>query len=185
MRITEMAHIYAALALNAGDIAVDATVGTGRDTLFLAQKVGPEGRVYAFDIQEEAICRTAQLLKAEGHHRQVRLIQGGHEKMADYVAGPVSVVMFNLGYLPGGDHRIVTGPETTLTAIQAALGLLRAGGLVTIAVYPGHPGGDAERDALTAWCRELSSREYRVISVSYLNRVQDPPALILIFNRPG
>lgn len=42
------------MAAGEGDIVVDATMGNGHDTQFLAELVGENGHVYAFDIQESA-----------------------------------------------------------------------------------------------------------------------------------
>ncbi len=49
-----------------GDICIDATAGRGRDTLFLAELVGENGKVTAFDIQEEAVYSTRTLLREHG-----------------------------------------------------------------------------------------------------------------------
>ena len=52
--------------LKPGDTAVDFTMGNGNDTLFLSRTVGEGGRVYAFDIQEEALASTRQHLLENG-----------------------------------------------------------------------------------------------------------------------
>lgn len=111
IRITEIAQKQVAEVLREGDRAVDATAGNGWDTLFLARLVGPDGRVYAFDIQQAALDETAALLRKNKLLERVDLIHAGHEAMASYVKEPVAAVMFNLGYLPGGDHSIVTRPD--------------------------------------------------------------------------
>lgn len=181
MKITEMAHLYVKTALQEGGVAVDATAGNGLDTLFLARQAGPEGRIYAFDIQEEALRRTSAVLQQENLLDRVRLIKAGHEQMSAHVTEAVSAVMFNLGYLPGGDHRVVTGKETTLTALKAALTLLQNGGVITMVAYSGHPGGKEEQKALLDFCGKLNSREYRVAYTFYLNQLHHPPALITVY----
>ncbi len=181
IKVTEMAHLFAAQVIEEGDTAVDATAGNGKDTLFLARLVGPRGRVYAFDIQKDSLTRTAALLEQAQVRGRVSLLQTGHEQISEYIHEPVSVTIFNLGYLPGGDRSIVTTTQTTLFAVQAALGLLRRGGLVAVVVYPGHPEGKEEQEALLCCCRGLNSREYRVVFVSILNQDHEPPALILIY----
>lgn len=183
LKVTDMAHLYAAEVLEAGDRAIDATAGNGRDTLFLAGLVGPLGRVYAFDIQEESLLRTASLLKQANLQERVTLLQAGHEQISAFVHEPVAVAIFNLGYRPGGDHSIVTKTETTLPAVKAALRLLRLGGLVGVVVYPGHPEGKEEQKTLLGFCSGLSSLEYGVAYLSILNQDNDPPALILIQKR--
>ena len=124
---------------------MDATAGGGRDTLFMAGLVGSTGRVFAFDIQPEALANRIPL-EESGLIDRVTLLLVGHEQMAAFVSVPVAAVIFNLGYLPGGDKNIVTRPETTLEALQA-LALLRPEGGYAVA-YPGHEAGAIECKAL-------------------------------------
>lgn len=42
-----------------GDTVIDATAGNGHDTVFLAQLVGRQGRVWAFDVQSSALAFNA------------------------------------------------------------------------------------------------------------------------------
>ena len=107
-----------------GDAAVDATMGNGHDTLMLCEAVGPAGKVYAFDVQEQALAETEKRLKEHGMDGRAVLIHAGHEHMAEYVKEPVRAVMFNLGWLPGGDHDVTTRWETTRQAVESALSLL-------------------------------------------------------------
>ncbi len=169
-RVTEMVHELVSRRLRPGHAAVDATVGNGHDTLFLARCVGPGGRVEGFDIQPEAIAaarsRTAGL-------PQVRLHCRGHEHMGEIAAGPVEAVLFNLGYLPSGDKRVITRSDTTLAALDAALGLLSPSGLLSVVVYPGHPGGGEESDAVEAWFRGRA-RSLRVVRYGPLLQEASP-----------
>ncbi|MHB1125341.1 MAG: tRNA (mnm(5)s(2)U34)-methyltransferase [Bacillota bacterium] len=173
--------------LQPGDAAVDATAGNGHDTLFLARMVGPHGRIYAFDLQEQALANTTCRLQAAGELAQVRLFQTGHEEMPVYVGEMVKAAMFNLGYLPGGDHRLVTRPETTIAALRAALELLHPGGVVTVVIYQGHPGGSEEGQAVRAMAAQLPQDKWDVLQVDYPNRVHDSPYLIIFHRhrRPG
>lgn len=180
IKITKLTHRLVAPALRDGDTAVDATAGNGRDTLFLARLVGPQGRVYAFDVQEKALRRTAAALERENLRSRVVLIQAGHERMADYVENTAAVVMFNLGYLPGGGREITTRYETTVSALVQASSLLSHGGLISLVLYPGYPGGKTEREALVEFCDRLSPRCYTVYRLSSVNRRKAPPELILI-----
>ncbi len=130
------------LKLAAGDLAIDATVGNGRDTAFLAGRVGSTGLVIGFDVQETAIEAASTRLEGLGLSGRVRLIRSGHERLAEVVAefAPgrrAGAVMFNLGYRPGGDATIITRPETTLRALGAALDLTRAGGIITVVCREG------------------------------------------------
>lgn len=145
-----MAHRVVADNVRPGDVVVDATLGNGHDTLFLARCVGNSGKVYGFDVQQDAINATHGRLAGAGVAEQVyQLHLEGHENMADYVPEEVQAVMFNLGYLPGGDKRRITQLVTTLLALQRALELLSPGGVVTVMCYPGHEGGEAESEAVS------------------------------------
>ena len=130
--------------LQAGDTAVDFTMGNGHDTEFLSRTVGDTGHVYAFDVQEQAVASTRKNLVAAGCPENYTLILDSHHNVKKYVAGPIKAGMFNLGYLPGSDKRVTTMRETTMPAIEAAIDLLGHDGVLLVAVYPGHAEGDAE-----------------------------------------
>lgn len=180
IRITGLARKEIAAILHEGDTAVDATAGKGRDTLFLARLVGARGQVYAFDIQQDALDRTAALLEQNDAAERVALIRAGHESMASYLEGPAAAVMFNLGYLPGGDRSIVTRPESVVQGLEAALQLLKPGGLVTLVLYPGHGPGLKEKIALLDYCRRLDGTRFGVIHTQLINRSSSPPELLLV-----
>ena len=167
-------------ALFPGARAVDATMGNGKDTLWLCGLVGETGRVYAFDVRGEAVARTRERLEREGVADRAALFCRGHEHMAEVVDGPVDAVMFNLGWLPGAEHGVTTRVETTLQAADAALTLLKPEGLLTICVYPGHDEGTRELNALTAWAASLDPRRYDALMKHYMNQPNDPPVLIAV-----
>jgi len=150
-RLTETAHAAVRAVLGPGETAVDATAGNGHDTAFLAGLVGPGGRVFAFDVQSEALDRTAARLRAAGLTNVV-LLRRDHADLAAALPadceGRVGAVMFNLGYLPGGDKSLKTRAESSRAAVAAALGLVRPGGVVTVVAYPSHPGGADEAAAV-------------------------------------
>ena len=153
LRPTSLAHTFASQALAPGDLAIDATCGNGHDTCHLARLVGPLGCVIAFDIQAVAIEETRNRLQSEElDDGRVRLIQACHTQI-DRHAAPTSaaLVCFNLGYLPGGDHRLTTRSNDTLQALDAAIRTLRAGGLLMVTCYPGHPEGASEAGAVEQW----------------------------------
>ena len=161
LALTELAQQAVGEALGPGARAIDATVGNGHDTLFLARKVAPQGQVIGFDIQAEALEGAHSRLVSSGLEPTATLLFCGHERMLEQVPkdwrGKVSAVMFNLGYLPGGDKTLTTSPATTLSALDEALSLLRIGGLISLLVYRGHPGAKAEADAISAWLEQLDS----------------------------
>lgn len=164
-----------------GGYAVDATCGNGHDTLFLAGLVGQAGRVLAIDVQEQALEQTRRRLREASLDSRARLVLASHSELAVYLEGHPDAVMFNLGYLPGGDKRLVTRPETTLPALEAALRALKKGGLVTIVVYTGHPGGMAEYEALQSYTAALPQAAYTVLEYRLLNQINCPPLLLAVF----
>ena len=168
-----------------GDRAIDATMGNGHDTALLCSLVGPEGRVYAFDVQPAALEATRRRLAEEGLAGQAELFLLGHEHMRETVGEPVKAIVFNLGWLPGGDHRITTLTATTLPAIQQALALLLPMGVLVICVYPGHPEGEKEQEMVTRLLSSLSPREYNVLMQQFLNAGAGAPLCFAVQKQRG
>ena len=167
-----------------GDTVVDATMGNGHDTLFLAEQAGPEGHVYAFDIQESAVESTRKLLEEHGLSNRVTLLCRSHADLAEAVPAGVAAVVFNLGWLPGGDHRITTLCDSTWKAVSGALELLKPGGIVTVCAYPGHAEGTRELEMLTERLSALSNRTYNVLRQSFLNAGPGAPECFVIQKNP-
>ena len=163
-----------------GDSVIDATMGNGHDTLMLCEAVGPGGRVYAFDIQRQAVDETEKRLREHGMADRATLIHAGHERMAEYVKEPVKAVMFNLGWLPGGNHSVTTKWETTRQAVESALTLLSPSGIIVICAYPGHEEGAREERELTAFLSGLSNRQYNVLHQRFLNATSGAPECYVI-----
>lgn len=160
--------------LKEGDTAVDFTMGNGHDTEFLSKTVGESGRVFAFDIQDQALQKTAENLKNACCPENYTLIKSSHHLVRDYVEGPIKAGMFNLGYLPGGDKRITTMRETTMPAIEAALSLLGSDAILMIAVYPGHAEGDAEGKMIEEYFSTLSRFKYCITKIQIINSPTSP-----------
>lgn len=179
-QITEYCHRFLRDYIREGDVCVDATAGNGGDTEFLCRMAGAGGRVYAFDIQEQALRSTAERLERAGLRGRAELICAGHEQMREYVKEPAAAAVFNLGYLPGGDHTLATRAETTLEAAGQALELLRPGGILSLCIYSGGDTGYEERDALLSWLKELDTRRWLVIVNSFYNRKNDPPLPVFV-----
>ena len=168
-------------ALFPGATAVDATLGNGHDCLWLCGLVGETGKVYGFDIQQEAVDRSRARLKENGVEKRAELICSGHQFMLDYVEKEsADAVMFNLGWLPGAQHGVTTFTQTTLQAVNAALEVLKQDAVMTICVYPGHDEGAREREALVAWARNLDEKRFDAMIQSYLNQSKDPPLMIAV-----
>lgn len=185
--VLEFAHRLVSRTLEVGDLAVDATVGNGHDTLFLARQVGPEGQVVGFDVQSEAIEATRRRVQSEMSEAALRLVHSGHENMPEHLDesdhGTVGGVMFNLGYLPGGDHSFTTTPETTRQALDHSAPLIRSGGIITIVAYPGHEGGTRETEMVEKWTSSLPQHTFRALSYQFVNQASDPPRLFAVEKR--
>jgi len=185
--LVHQAHAALSDILDEGAIAIDATVGNGHDTLFLAREVGVSGKVYGFDIQEQALDTAYKRLQEEGLEGRVSLYHAGHEAMAvvlpESVAGRVKAVMFNLGYLPGGDKGRTTGINTTLAALEQARTLLAPGGAISVLAYTGHPGGREEAEAVKAWVAGLSADFYEVAVTVPPSKGAVAPEWVLISRR--
>ena len=175
-----LAADYMMRTIRQGDTVVDATMGNGKDTLFLCDLVGETGHVYAFDVQAEAVERTRERVREAGCEARTTLLLAGHETMAEHVKGPVQAVMFNLGWLPGAEHVVTTKTDTTLNAVSAALELIAPGGIVTVCVYPGHEEGTRELEALRTYVSGLSVRTFNVLYHSFVNASSQTPQLCLI-----
>ncbi|NLZ29012.1 MAG: methyltransferase domain-containing protein [Firmicutes bacterium] len=176
----EFARHLVGAALGSGGCAVDATAGNGNDTMLLAKLVGGEGRVYAFDLQEKALDITRNKLTAANLMDHVLLINDGHENMDRYVSERLDAVMFNLGYLPGGNHDLVTKPASTLKAVDISLRLISKDGIITIVSYSGHPGGMEEKEQLAGMLGNLDQKQYQVMHYSFINQKNHPPQLFAI-----
>ena len=160
---------YMAQVLQPGDLAVDATMGNGHDTERLAELVGPEGRVIAFDIQAQAVESTRARLEAAGLLDRVTLVQDSHANMAAHVSEPPRLIAFNLGFLPGGDKQVTTLLDSTLTAVRAAMELLQPGGMLLVCSYPGHTEGQRELDALRDLFAAVPPQAFNILEHRFLN----------------
>lgn len=180
-------------------IFIDATAGNGYDTCFLAQLAGTKGIVLAFDIQEQAITNTYQRLISLHLEKQVTLIKSGHERLyaetinffqknaylvefyhfnnqVDICSG----VMFNLGFLPKSDKKIITQPTTTIMALNDALNVLAPGGIITIHCYTGHLGGIKESEAVLYWSEQLSLNKWDITIYKQTFKQKNNEQLVLI-----
>ncbi|KAK6123884.1 hypothetical protein DH2020_042375 [Rehmannia glutinosa] len=148
-KATEVAHAVWKNVVRKGDLVIDATCGNGYDTLALLRLIADDacrGRVFAMDLQKDALESTSSLLDRSvtaDEKKQVELYSMCHTRMEELVpkGDAVRLVAFNLGYLPGGDKKIKTESETTLLALDAAKKIVAPGGLISILAYVGHSGG--------------------------------------------
>ncbi|MDD2542157.1 MAG: class I SAM-dependent methyltransferase [Desulfuromonadaceae bacterium] len=175
-----LAHLFLHSFVRDGHTVIDATCGNGHDTLLLARLVGTRGHVWGFDIQQQAIIETGRRLAEAELAERVTLLAVGHEELAMHVPEPVQVVLFNLGYLPGGDRSIITQPDTTSRALEQSLDLLAAGGIVVVTVYPGHSGGADEQSTVENWAAGLDPRAWHCWRMGQANVSPAAPYLLLV-----
>jgi SAM-dependent methyltransferase len=175
-----LSHLFLHSFVHDGYKAVDATCGNGHDTLLLARLVGVRGHVWGFDIQRQAVEETGRRLAEADLSSRVTLLSVGHEEMAQHVAVPLQVVLYNLGYQPGGDRSIITRPDTTGIALEQSLGLLTAGGVVIVTVYPGHDGGSEEQSVVDKWAAGLDPRAFHCWRMGQTNVAPAAPYLLLV-----
>jgi len=177
-----LAHKFVSEHVKPGNFCIDATAGKGRDTVFLCDLVKENGKILAFDIQPQAIEQTNALIAAKGYQNIATAILDSHANMEQY-AEPESVdcIMFNFGWLPGGDHTIFTRPDSSIPAIEAGLRLLKPGGVMSLCIYYGGESGYEERDALLTYLSGIDNQKYTVIINTFHNRSGDPPIPVFIY----
>lgn len=183
---TELALAICEKYIDNDGCAVDCTCGRGKDTLFLAKRFK---KVYSFDIQEEALESARKLLEenkiswdnySEGNSARVAFINDSHVNMQNYVKGNSQLIVFNLGYLPGGDKNITTLQSDTLEAIQNGLKILKTGGLISIVMYPGHKNGLKEHDEIIRFAKSLPKEKFHCVYASMINQSSAAPQILWI-----
>ena len=158
-----------------GDTVVDFTMGNGNDTLFLSKTVGKSGKVFAFDVQEEALESTRSHLLENGAPENYELILASHHRVKEFVKEPIKGGMFNLGYLPrSGKKAVTTMRETTMPAVEAAIELLAPDGALIVAIYPGHEEGALEGEMLREYFKTLSRFKICASEFHILNSPTSP-----------
>ena len=171
------------LSVNLEDgIFIDATAGNGHDTLFMAQHIEKGSKILAFDIQEQAILQTRQLLQNHDLEEKVTCILDSHAQIFKYLGNHdfVRLAIFNLGYLPGSDKKIITTLSSTIEAIQILLSRLEKNGKIIIVSYYGHEGGVEEKDSVEKLIAALPQKEWSVLKYQFINQINCPPICYII-----
>ena len=172
-KIVELAHDLLSEVLKLEDTAVDFTCGQGYDTCFLAAHCQ---RVYAFDIQQEAIRATKQALADRKLNAEVILAS---HNFADQYVSEFKVGIFNLGYLPHGDKTITTQAVQVIEALEKMLGLLMKNGRIILVLYPGFEQGMKESLEIEAYCEKLPAKAFDVTRIQLTNRNHAPYLLLI------
>lgn len=184
-KAVQWSHSIIRDVIGPGDCAIDATAGNGHDTQFLCGLVAPNGRVYSFDIQPQAITSTASRLEKAGINSSLyQLVCDSHANMNQHIGDTdrpkIKAIMFNFGYLPGGDHSLVTKAETSLQAVRQSLDLLAPGGRMTLTFYTGHPGGPEEADTIQQYIAHISPSDFVALTYKFLNLPNNPPYVVAV-----
>lgn len=183
--LVKEAHGLVKHQIRPGAIAVDATVGNGHDTLFLVEQIGTTGRLFGFDIQQSALDITRARLEQAKLSEGVTLFQANHAVMTEKIPvqyqSKIDAIMFNLGYLPGGDKSVITLADSTLTALNSAGQILSPGGIITILAYPGHDGGGIETAQVRLWCEQLNGEQFAVQILTPMKDNISAPVLFAIY----
>ncbi|MFQ8602537.1 MAG: tRNA (mnm(5)s(2)U34)-methyltransferase [Anaerovoracaceae bacterium] len=171
-----------------GDVLVDATCGNGKDTLFLMES--SPSKLYAFDVQETALKSTENLLISAGFEndiayginpdKKINLICQSHDKIPHFVKEQINAAVFNLGYLPGGNKKLTTHSDSTITAVKSCLELLVKDGILAITMYSGHLEGKTEKQKLMKFAENLNPKQYHCAYINMLNQPKNPPEILLI-----
>lgn len=181
MQGVEFSHWIIDNYLDEYNVLVDATCGNGYDTLFLSSKISKKGKLYAFDIQKSAIESTKSKFKDK--KTNVEFINDGHENLDKYLNEDINCIIYNLGYLPGSNKKVVTKKETTIKSLKIALELLANNGLIVLVIYSEHEGGRTEKNAVLEFSSNLDYKKYNVLHYNFINQKMNPPEVVVINKR--
>lgn len=158
--------------------AVDITLGNGYDTEKIIDLVND--KIYAFDIQKEAIDYSKKRFKkvlTDEQISKIEFINETHENVDKY-CDKAQLIMGNMGYLPNFNHEIKTLPYTSLICLNKCLDILDYRGLMLVTSYLGHDRGK-EHDTLESFFKSLDSKKFKVISVNPINQSEMAPKLFV------
>lgn len=153
-----------------GDLAIDATAGNGHDSLVLAS-LG--ATLYVLDIQKKALETTEERLAS---YKNVLYFLQSHATFPP-LPKPPKLIIYNLGYLPGGDKTLTTTLKSTLESLTLATHLLAPQGMITLMCYSGHPEGAKEEAALLLFTSFLEG--WDVTHHKWLKHPHAPSLLVL------
>ena len=168
-------HLIWDRVMKHANIVVDATCGNGHDLLYLAERAKKGCHLYGIDIQMKAINSSQELLQSNDTHDRALANQ-----LKDEV---IDLMIFNLGYLPGGDHQVITKPHQTIDAINEGLEKLSKSGVITIVAYPGTTEGFEEMQMLKSYLSDLEQKLYNVCHWHPMNQINNPPELFILQKR--
>lgn len=177
----DLAHQYWKRLVASHDIIIDATCGNGHDTRFLAS-LKPQ-KIYAIDIQEKALNEARKRIEEDA---AVSYILGCHSQFPKEIQkNSVKLIVYNLGYLPGGNKSKTTLSSTTIQSLNNAMPLVCAGGMMSITCYPGHDEGQKEQGAVLSWAENLDKSLWSCCHHTWINRSAAPTLLLIQKDQKG
>ena len=168
---------------NPQGLFIDATLGNGHDSAFLLSLKDFTGSLIGFDIQEIAIQNSKKRIESLEHSTKAsyKFILDSHDNVSDYIDDNlVQGAIFNLGYLPGGDHNVTTEFPSTFKAVQDILDKLALHGQIILVIYSGHDNGMTEKNNLFEKLEKLPQEKYQVLAYQFINQINHPPMLLII-----
>jgi len=184
--LVNTAHNFIRDVLHPGDIAIDATVGNGHDTLFLAEQVSPSGRVFGFDIQQAAIdsTRAKASTRCKMLAENMTLIHASHANMAEKIPYNIMATSARSCLIwvicRVATKSIITHTDSTITALNIANRILSSNGIITVLAYPGHQGGGVETEQVKSWCKQLDEDQFKISIVYSSENKESAPRLFVI-----
>ncbi len=164
-------------------IAIDATAGNGNDGLFVLTHANSPFTLHCCDIQEVALTNTKEKIGNYANKFNVFFHHKNHLDLFRECDSEIDLILFNLGYLPGGNHHIRTSTDNTIQTLKFAEKIVRPGGVISIVAYSGTEEGRAESIAVKNWSSSLSQKIWNVLQVEMINQVNFPPCLFFIEKR--
>lgn len=158
-----------------GISAVDATMGMGNDTEKLLKVVGEKGKVFAFDVQDQAINYCKEKFK---NINNLEIIKMSHEFID--ILENFDLAIYNLGYLPGSDKSVTTMAMSTVISLMKATQLINKGGIIIVVSYLGHENSKEERDSLEKFLKSLDQKKFIVEKREFFNQINNPPIVYVL-----
>lgn len=162
---------------------IDATLGNGHDSYFILSNKNFKGRLLSFDIQARAILNSYQRInQLQTTSASYQFIYASHDTLFNYLNSNSLIhgAIFNLGYLPGGNHQITTRSQSTLNALQQIMSRLVRKGRILIVIYSGHSEGQVEKEQLLNYLKTTDQQAYHIYHYHALNQKNNPPELLAI-----
>ncbi len=184
----DLAHSLWLKHLRPGNNVIDATCGRGKDALLIAKNIlsNETGKLVCMDIQDDAISSTKNLLKdhlSPQQFQRVEFCQQSHIEFPQFLETiPIHLIIYNLGYLPGGKKSITTMTSSTLLSLDNALKIITPGGLISITCYPGHDEGLKEYQKIILWTEELDKNLYKSAHYRSISHPTAPSVLFVVKN---